>query len=313
VAGSAALLNDGKVVPWSTGYTNIAVPPNVSNVVALESGLGSQYLALRNDGTLISWGNPTLPLFFDRFIAIACGTFHNLAVRTDGIVYSWGYSLSYGNNVPAGLSGVIAVAAGYNHSLALKSDGTVIAWGGNISVPTNGPAGLSNIIAIACGEYHALALHNDGRVSAWGGLGRGETNVPPDLTNAIAISALSGHSLALRDDGTVVAWGYNFDGQCNVPHGLTNVVKIRAGGKTSLALTGVKNPLITAEPRGLTTPTGTTARLGVWSAGYLPESYQWSHGGADIPGATGPSLSVTNVHSRTRDVMRSVSAIPTAL
>jgi alpha-tubulin suppressor-like RCC1 family protein len=32
-------------------------------------------------------------------------------------------------NVPVGLSGVTAIAAGTVHNLALKSDGTVVAWG----------------------------------------------------------------------------------------------------------------------------------------------------------------------------------------
>ena len=47
-----------------------------------------------------------------------------------------------------GLSGVIAIAAGTYHTVALKSDGTVVAWGLNASGQTSVPAGLSGVSAI---------------------------------------------------------------------------------------------------------------------------------------------------------------------
>jgi alpha-tubulin suppressor-like RCC1 family protein len=43
--------------------------------------------------------------------------------------------------MPAGLSGVVAIAAGTAHSLALKSDGTAVAKGDNYYGETLLPAG----------------------------------------------------------------------------------------------------------------------------------------------------------------------------
>ncbi len=84
--------------------------------------------------------------------------------------------------MPAGLSNAVAVAAGSYHSLALRSDGTIAAWGNHIFGQTNIPAGLSNVVAVAAGAYHSLALRSDGTVVAWGNNADGETNVPSGIS-----------------------------------------------------------------------------------------------------------------------------------
>ena len=53
-----------------------------------------------------------------RVTAIAVGGQHNLALASDGTVWTWG-------PLPArvsGLGGVVAIAAGYDHDLAVKGD-----------------------------------------------------------------------------------------------------------------------------------------------------------------------------------------------
>ncbi|MFY0581324.1 RCC1 domain-containing protein [Cystobacter fuscus] len=74
--------------------------------------------------------------------AIAAGTGHAMALRTDGSVWAWGYNLSGqlgdGTTVDrftpapvAGLQGATAVWAGNDVAFALLSNGEVHAWGGN--------------------------------------------------------------------------------------------------------------------------------------------------------------------------------------
>lgn len=108
-------------------------------------------LALKNDGKVGQWSQsggayadyPVPVSQLMNVTAIACGSFHCLALRGEGTVWSWGYGSSgqlgdgtYTNRrdipVPvANLFNVIAIAAASDVSMALRSDGTVWAWGGN--------------------------------------------------------------------------------------------------------------------------------------------------------------------------------------
>jgi hypothetical protein len=148
--------------------------------------------------------------------------------------------------LPPGLSGVTAIAAGTYHSLALKSDGTVVAWGCGTAFGNSGdygqcrvPSGLSGVTAIAAGFFHSLALRRDGTLVAWGcGIDFGQCAVPGGLSGVTAIAAGWNHSLALKRDGSMVAWGCRVGGnagQCSVPSGLC-VTAIAAGFAHSLAL-----------------------------------------------------------------------------
>jgi hypothetical protein len=81
-------------------------------------------------------------------------------------VVAWGWNASGQTNVPAGLSNVVAVAAGSRHCLALKSDGTVVGWGAgpnnNDSNPERGqatiPSGMAGVVAIAGGDFNSITL-----------------------------------------------------------------------------------------------------------------------------------------------------------
>jgi len=89
------------------------------------------------------------------------------------------------------LSNVTAIACGTYHDLALKSDGTVAGWGDNTygQVMTNNMP--TNAVAIACGLNHSLALRADDTMVAWGDSSYGKTTVPANATNIIAIAAVT--------------------------------------------------------------------------------------------------------------------------
>ncbi|WP_274653765.1 RCC1 domain-containing protein [Paenibacillus humicola] len=235
-------LNDGKQV-------NPAM--SVAQTVYLAAGM-MYSMALRNDGTVWSWGDnyagelgdgtttnrraPVQVKTLTGVAGIAAGG-QSLAVLNDGTVWEWGEKLPNGSydsspgptpyqvrdNFYEPLESVAAVSAGYDHNLAVKRDGTVWAWGRNI----------------------------------WGQLGDGTVSdeylygYPAQvqgLNSVTAVSAGLAYSLALKSDGTVWAWGRNDYGelgdgstvqQRTTPvqvQGLDSVTAIAAGSSQSLAL-----------------------------------------------------------------------------
>src|SRR5689334_5390374 len=79
-------------------------------------------------------------------VQVAAGLEHALALRSDGTVVSWGRNTygqlgvghtSAGNQPPtvvSSLSNVVAIAAGYYDSYAVTSDGTLWSWGYSIAL-----------------------------------------------------------------------------------------------------------------------------------------------------------------------------------
>ena len=139
------------------------------------------------DGTLTRRLSPGQVRGLSEVVAIAAGSYHSLAVKTDGTVWAWGWN-QYGQLgdgtfatrlAPVqvnGLSGVVGVAAGRYHSLALKSDGTVWAWGWNDSGQLGDKtfatrlapvqvSELSGVVGIAAGSVSQSLAGEERRIS----------------------------------------------------------------------------------------------------------------------------------------------------
>ena len=206
------------VSPDGTGY--------LTDVKAIAVGYYTS-MALKADGTVWTWGDNNygnlgigtkdnyahpipvqVPALTD-IIAISVGNGHNMALKSDGTVWTWGYNYygQLGDNTTSSsyspvqvvdptdasgyLTGVADIAAGWYHSVALKSDGTVWTWGDN--------------------DYYTLGdgTWND-RTTPVQVLGPGGTG---DLSGITAIAADFSHNLAFRIDGTIWAWGSNYSRQ----------------------------------------------------------------------------------------------------
>ena len=180
-------------------------------------------VALCSDGTLASWGyniqgqlgdngstNQSVPVTVDRsgvlagkaVVAIASGSYHNLALCSDGTVAAWGLN---------------------NHGQL--GDGTKTSARTPVLVKTDGVLAGKQVVAVAAGAYQSYALCSDGSIAAWGYNDEGElgnggiTGTPIPVAVALSdkkvatIAAGQYHTLALCTDGTLLAWGYNPRGQ----------------------------------------------------------------------------------------------------
>ncbi|MFE5910735.1 RCC1 domain-containing protein [Streptomyces wedmorensis] len=177
---------------------------------------------------------------------VSGGCEHSVALREDGTVWTWGRNhlgqLGIGTrsdrNTPQkvpGLEDVVAVSAGCAHSLALTAEGTVKAWGRNnrgqlgddstedSPVPVD-VRHLDGVTKVFVGAYQSYAVLDDGTVRAWGWNGQGQLGdgTTVDRTTPVPVPGLSGvqelaagwqHALAVLVDQSVLAWGNNSNGQ----------------------------------------------------------------------------------------------------
>jgi alpha-tubulin suppressor-like RCC1 family protein len=225
-----ALASTGAVYAW--GYnafgqlgdgtgTNRLTPvptalPGGTTVAAISAGW-SYSLALTSSGSVLAWG-------WNAEGELGDGT---------------GVQRLTPVSVLAPATGVTAISAGSNHNLALRSDGTVLSWGlnnfGQVGDGTNVnrtapvlvslPPGAS-VTGVSAGGGHSLAVRSDGTVLAWGWNSNGQlgdgtktnrsTPVTVSLPGGATATRLAGgyqHSLALTPSGAILAWGANSAGQ----------------------------------------------------------------------------------------------------
>ena len=233
---TVALMADGTVRAWGRNDTGelgdgtgidsplpvqVADPGDPSGLltgVTEVAGGGGHLAALKDDGTVRTWGSNFVGQLGDG--AFATG---------------WAAVQVIDPNDPTGfLSNVVSVACGGNHTVALLADGTLMAWGWNdrgqlgvtgwassseplqVEDPSDATGVLRNVVAIAGGDKHSLALIVDGTVRAWGWndggqLGDGTTvdnpypvkvvdpSHPTGYLSGVAdVAAGSKHSLAVR-------------------------------------------------------------------------------------------------------------------
>ena len=138
------------------------------------------------------------------FTAVSCGYYHSMALKSDGTVISWGYNKDYGQcNVPPAGNTFKAIAAAEFFSLAIKTDGTLDAWGRNQHGQCNVPAG-NDFMAITAGWGHCIAIKSDGSAVAWGNNEFGKCSIPAG-NKFKAVAAGGYHSAAVKSDGSLAA------------------------------------------------------------------------------------------------------------
>lgn len=143
-----ALKSDRSVVAW--GWWTDPSPNGFKGALGIATGgLWNQFpnaLVLDTNGLVHGWGTSwiTPPAALGNVVAVACGAMHGLALKNDGTVASWG-TPDVRHQPPAGLKDVIKIRANGHESMAIRADGSVVTWGGVTwgAAPPNPPAELA--------------------------------------------------------------------------------------------------------------------------------------------------------------------------
>jgi alpha-tubulin suppressor-like RCC1 family protein len=213
-------------------------------------------LILASDGSLWSWGSdflgwPVLGLGSlvhettrlqrigneTNWVNIAAGASHNLAIKSDGTIWTWGESVQARYTGPTPIPAPTPAAPGNDwkqaaaggvHSIALKMDGTLWGWGNNWAgsvgiASTNGSSmpvqiGLAtNWIKVWAGVLETVAMQSDGSLWYWGenpnpafAQGENQISTPARIspaTNWVDVGFGVNTIFAIKSDGTLWAWG----------------------------------------------------------------------------------------------------------
>jgi len=146
-------------------------------------------------------------------------------------------------SVVGGFTDWAQISAGYRHNLGLRSNGTIWSWGengydgrlgdgtlgvfANKSSPVSVIGGFTDWVQVSASFNRSVALRSNGTIWAWGGgtggrLGNGSTgdSISPvsviggftDWTQ-VSFGSRSLHTIAIRENGTAWGWGYGGSGQ----------------------------------------------------------------------------------------------------
>jgi hypothetical protein len=150
-------------------------------------------------------------------VSVSAGAYHNMALSSDGQVFTWGsagsgqigdtYTVS--RTLPVRVKGLLSnlivtsIGAGFDYSVALASNGQIYSWGYNNkgqlgdnttvskSVPTL-VVGIKNVTRISVGGAYMMAIDSAGNFTTWGdnskrqlGTGTNATKLVPSTITKI--------------------------------------------------------------------------------------------------------------------------------
>jgi alpha-tubulin suppressor-like RCC1 family protein len=216
------VLGDNTPIYRSTPVTTFAGGTNWKQVASALY----HTVAIKTDGTLWTWGsnlsaglgvndttqrNTPVTTFAGgtNWKQVACGYRHSSAIKTDGTLWTWGYS----NDNSKG-SVVVVGALGINDTTTFAK-----------STPVTTFAGGTNWKQVSCGYKSTAAIKTDGTLWTWGYNNDGRLGDNTTTNRLTPVTTFAGgtnwkqvtsavrHTIAVKTDGTLWTWGYNAYGQ----------------------------------------------------------------------------------------------------
>ena len=203
------------IFPGGFGDSALLPPAGLTDVISVAAGRGHA-LALKADGSVVSWGLPDSPARFSlpltRVAAISSGPDYSYALHTDGRVTC--RDLTAGNIIapPAAVADIVALAApgSGGYCTMIRADGLLLAWNplNSFVFSIGGAANGLKAVALAHSTAESHALLENGSVVKWSktytSSGHGvyfQSSYPvPAAVDCVAL----GNNRALRRDGAII-------------------------------------------------------------------------------------------------------------
>ena len=213
-SGNQILFPEGKLK-----NLNNSTAQSISNVQRIYStfdGVVKRYAVMMPGGRVETWTDisPEITTSVSsgaKAIYATSGAF--VALKNDGSVIAWGNTMYGGTTPDASVNNNIkAIYSTSRAFAALKNDGSVIAWGDTTYGGITPDESINtNITAIYSTSRAFVALKNDGSVTAWGDTAYGGTapTTPGNLVDVESIYTTQDKFAAVKRDGTIVIWGGN--------------------------------------------------------------------------------------------------------
>ena len=245
---TAATKTDGTIWAWcSNTYGQLGL-----------SDAGGAHSSPEQIGSLTDW----------RFVT--CGSYHTVAVKFDGTLWSWGRNaggaLGQGDTIHrsspeqvGSLTDWGLVIGGWYSTAVLKTDGTLWTWGENTygelglgdSDDRSSPEQVGSLTDWSCigggnSGYHMAAIKTDGTLWIWGNNEFGQLGLeacgvdtsrssPEQVGSSTDWSFFNGgdySSLAIKTDGTLWTWGCNDYGELGLEDLVWRSSPVQVGSST---------------------------------------------------------------------------------
>jgi alpha-tubulin suppressor-like RCC1 family protein len=261
---SVALKTDGSLWAWgSNSHGQLGDGAEIHRYSPVRIGTDNDWsfisagdsfnIAIKTDGSMWGWGSnafsqigdfvngknvyiPTRIGSDNDWAFVSTGYSSNLAIKTDGSLWTWGEIVGGNGREKANIyvkigrpdrvgteNDWVSAATMNNSYVAIKKDGTLWVWGfdfGSQYVSRQYPKQIgtdTDWLTVSVNRYNAMAIKTDGSLWAWGWLGEdiifleySDIEVPVRLwgnTNWAYISARVCYALAIMTDGSLWAWG----------------------------------------------------------------------------------------------------------